>query len=229
MSELYDYFTPSGSTVTLYLLGASNIYLSYYIVKYHREHFLHHCMDSLLTSATHLHRAYRQWRPIPEPIVKITKIYLLKTKKPGENQRPSPIEFVNYHSSSSSTLGEDGQSYYHVNYEYGGRNYRIVLNHHQMNNGLLDRIPDEKQYPARDIDEVNFSHTQDIEALDLMEEYAGPLGDFYAYLDDDEKIKDNLGCYLLTADCQNYLLSDQDPDGTITVSDMLGDEYVFTL
>jgi hypothetical protein len=195
-------------------LVVSNLYLSYYIARYHREHFIHNHLDSLLTSATYLRQYYRRIRPIPKPKIEVIKVHLLTNSK--------PTELMVFNPSQEKDNSKPGDRY-HICYHYQGRPYRIVLTADQFH--LLEQIPDESKHPKQDLEEVNFSNTEESESLALMEQYAGPVGDFYSYLDSDLENNSHLGRYLLTEDCQNYLLN---TESQVRVENLLGDEYVFT-
>jgi len=216
----YSEYLPD--TTSSILLG-SNVCLAYYIIRHHREHFVYNILDTLLTSATYLRQFYHQFVPIPKPKIRLTKVHLIANSWTDEiNSGPEPIEILNFDQERFKNNSQHSD-YFHICYTYLEKPFRIILKSDQFD--LLDRITEETMHPKLELDEVNFSNTKEQlhDCLHIIEQYGGPLGDFYEYLEMDNV--DEIGKYLLTEDCKKYILKG---DMKIKVTNTLGNEYVFS-
>jgi len=127
-------------------------------------------------------------------------------------------------------LESDVDILYHLEYKYDDTPFRIILKKDQLHK--IHDIVEEENHPSSEIESINFKkHNSDgsthMDYCDLMLKYAGPVGDFYQFLDLEIKHHESdFGKYLLTGNCESYLLK-REAEHYIQVEDILGQEYIF--
>lgn len=229
-SCIYIFFDTIMDLVLTGGLVVASSFSSYYIYAYHSQHFKETIflkgMEFASKSKSKI-KTYKKY--LPESLIESTsfnktispiQIIELKIIRPDGiiDFDPDYYDYLDW-----STL--DRKSLIHVVYLFQNKNYRIIFSFgHNLKilstdlNWLQDGF-------LNAIEELETNLTSD-QVLSLMEQYAGPLCDFYA----SAKINQNSDGFLLTNSTDFLMQSDlvlNQYNPYIEITDIMGDDIIF--
>jgi hypothetical protein len=184
--------------------------------------------DKVLTALTFIRKNTQSEKKTPlEERLKIRHIYQI-----NHDNKINPLNMISnqmrIQDLQNILLESDPDVVYHIEYEYDCEIYRIILKREQLHH--IHKIFEEENHPSNEIESVILDVKSDIDESDLhvhlVSMYAGPVGDFYQYLDL-EHHEPHYGKYFLTHSCDSFLL-EKDMEHTLKVEDILGQEYIFS-
>lgn len=184
-----------------------------YIYSYHAEHFKNTLFEKGVELYSNARLKYREYVPLKDdsekPNITITNIKLMR------NGDTIELDSDTYSVLTWEKLGQNSQL--HVVYQFQDKEYRITLSPGDNLRILVDDFEWLQEGFLNGVE--NIESNLDVEFRNLIDQYAGPLGDFYQ----EAEIKQNAKGFL-NHDLSEGLLSD---GKYIKVTNILGETITF--